>query len=365
MKALYYFLVLSASLTAEAQTSGKAFDPAANSPHLEKGLEMDPPARVLDFRYDGIISGIEPSPIFNAFIPCTSDGSAYIEMTSVDTGEETLYRIHDSVAHRFSPGKIPGLERVEYRTFFSTESAIAYLVSGIRLLSNTIQSNSPTDKGVGALDRAPKFYVAMFNNEGVFEKLVELPDNLEASHAALFPSGDLLVSGFDQTNKTPRLLLLNQSGQLIKAIQQTTAYAVTSGDFERIKFAAATTLVSHGEDILAWRLNTTDPILDVQSNGTVREVKASLPAGFTIFNLVTSEGNDPWIMQVYPKAQSPEKSRNTSESLYFEISPTDGTILRRLTIQSPSIGHIACKSKGTYRAFTMDDGKHLFAFSAH
>ena len=70
-------------------------------------------------------------------------------------------------------------------------------------------------------------------------------------------------------------------------------------------------------------------------------------------------------MQVYPKAPSLDKPRSTLESVYFEVSPTDGSVLRRLTVQTPSIGHIACKSRGIYRAFAMDDHKRLVAFSAH
>ena len=123
--------------------------------------------------------------------------------------------------------------------------------------------------------------------------LIELPHNLEVSHAALFSSGDLLVSGFDRTSKSPGLQLLNKSGQLVRTIDQPTGSDERLGGFDGMRSAAATVLVSHGDNILAWRLNTTDPIVDIQSNGSVREVKAALPAGFRIFNLVPSEGKDP------------------------------------------------------------------------
>ena len=72
--------------------------------------------------------------------------------------------MRDGVAHQFLPATIPELEQVEFHTFYPTESAIAYLISGVKRAVYAGPSSTHLDNG-RSVERGSRLYVALFHTD--------------------------------------------------------------------------------------------------------------------------------------------------------------------------------------------------------
>ena len=118
----------------------------------------------------------------------------------------------------------------------------------------------------------------------------------------------------------------------------------------------STELVTHGDTILAWRSGTHDPVLEIGKTGVLRTIRITVPEGLQLGSFVPSD--DLLVTSMLPQAREAGKAVDVSESTYYEISPLDGSIIRKLTVAGAHIGPIACKSNHQYFSYSPDkDGK--------
>jgi hypothetical protein len=86
----------------------------------------------------------------------------------------------------------------------------------------------------------------------------------------------------------------------------------------------------YNKDILVWRANGNDPVLDVTSGGGVREVPLQAPSGFVFVDMLPS--TDRWVGHFRIQSAG-ENSPYTSDTYsYFELRPQDASISSKLLI---------------------------------
>jgi hypothetical protein len=187
------------------------------------------------------------------------------------------------------------------------------------------------------------------------------------SHFAILPSGEFLVSGYDELNATPKLLFLNSSGEVVRSLDLPAARSFAGDD---LPFRSGESMMASGrllgsvlftaykQDILVWRMGSTDPVLDVGPGGSVREVPLQPPPGSIFVDMIPA--SDRWVAH-FRSAQVPEHSQfNQTDYSYYELRPQDGSPSARL-IQSGDIPlTLSCEDSGAYLAFKTDkDGKFI------
>jgi len=111
------------------------------------------------------------------------------------------------------------------------------------------------------------------------------------------------------------------------------------------------------EDILVWRMNSSDPILDVNSGGGVREVPLQSPSGFAFVDMIPA--NDRWVGH-FRVTSTVENAPFTSDTYsYFELRPQDASISSKLSIAGDVPQHLACESDNSYITYTLDKDNKL------
>ena len=113
----------------------------------------------------------------------------------------------------------------------------------------------------------------------------------------------------------------------------------------------------YDEDILVWRMNSNDPVLDVDSGGGVREVPLQVPSGFAFVGMIPS--NDRWVGH-FRTQSTPENSPFTKETYsFFELRPQDASISSKLLISGDVPQDLACESDGSYITYKLDKNNKL------
>jgi hypothetical protein len=115
----------------------------------------------------------------------------------------------------------------------------------------------------------------------------------------------------------------------------------------------------HNEDILVWRRNSNDPILDVNSAGRVREVPLQAPPGFVFVELIPS--SDRWVGHFRRQSALEDSPFTSATYSYFELRPQDASISAKLLISGDRDlpQHMACESDKSYITYKLDNDHKL------
>jgi hypothetical protein len=100
-------------------------------------------------------------------------------------------------------------------SFFPSDSVVGFLVRA----SKELPGAPGTGKSPAGIPwNKYHSYIAEFDRNGSYKESIELPMTYVLSHFAILPSGEFLVTGYDELNSTPKLLFLNSSGQVVRSI---------------------------------------------------------------------------------------------------------------------------------------------------
>ncbi len=284
-------------------------------------------------------------------------------LDSKDLKTQIVVSFRGKESQTYSPSAISDLHDIDISDFFPSKSKVGFLVRGTKDLPGPPgHGKSPA----GIAWSSYHDYIAEFNRNGSYKESIQLPVSYHISHFAIFPSGEFLVTGYDQINSTVRLLLLSSSGQISRTIDLPASRTPAAGDapYGSVDAARTTTklmstfvFTPYNEDILVWRINSTDPILDVTSDGGVREVPLQMPSGFVFVDMVPS--NDRWVGH-FRIQNTVENSPFTSDTYsYFELRPQDASISSKLLIPGDIPQYLACESDGSYITYKLDKDKKL------
>ena len=182
------------------------------------------------------------------------------------------------------------------------------------------------------------------------------------SRLAVLPSGRYLLTGFDSLNVLPQLLILNEGGEKIGSIllpkqmedqgaareANTVAGATAQG-----KLLGTMLFTSFRGRVLLWRMNSSAPVLEISGSGAVREVLAGSPQGYVLADIVPSTTN--LLVHYRPSRLGADDPVPTSETVYYEVNPLDGSFMDRLKLEGDSPGTIACESQGSFFGYVTDE----------
>jgi hypothetical protein len=255
---------------------------------------------------------------------------------------------------------------------FPADSSIYFLLQGTK--------DQPGERGPGKSPagiplKSYRSFLARFEVDGTYKGATELavgcdlsqPGSCELRHLAVFPSGDMLVTESDPETSTLKVLYLKSSGEVVKQIDVPAGRRPmdwgTASSNPELRQAAKTFLASVyftvvGDNIVVWRANSDDPVVEVRQGGGVREVPIQIPEGWRFADMVAS--NDRWVVHFRTENTPPSVHMSTDIDAYYELRPQDGSLAAKLVQKGEIPLSIACESGGKFTSFKMNDaGKML------
>jgi hypothetical protein len=117
-----------------------------------------------------------------------------------------------------------------------------------------------------------------------------------------------------------------------------------------------------GKNIVIWRTNSSDPVVEVTDGGGVREVPLQIPEGYRFVDMISS--NDRWV--VHFRTENTPASANMSEDTdaYYEVRPQDGSLSAKLVQAGDIPRSIACENDGIYTSFKMNKAGKMVLLQA-
>jgi len=316
------------------------------------------PERTLKFTPVDSDSAMAISPV-TSLPQCDTEGYLFLDMLDPkDLKKHTLVSFRGKESQTYSPSAISDLRDINIFGFFPSSSAVGFLVRGTK---GSPGSPGPGKSPAGIDWSSYHNYIAEFGRDGSYKGSIEVPVSYQLSHLAIFPSGDFLVTGYDQLNSAVRLLLVSSSGQISKTIDLPGSRTSVAADapYHSVEAARATTklmgsivFTPYKENILVWRMNSNDPILDVNSGGGVREVPLQTPSGFAFVDMIPSK--DRWVGHFRMQSVMEDAPFTSDTYSYFELRPQDASISSKLLITGDVPQHLACESDGSYITYTLD-----------
>lgn len=345
---------------------------------MENGTHEFVPSRVVDFE------SVETDPSFalpaitNDYPHCLSDGSLVLRSTDWDAVKNT------------PKGKIPKYNEIV--TVVRAKKTQTILSAGISDLTDVllVADTFPTDAGVYFLLEGTKeqpgqpgpgkspsgiplkdysTYVARFDLDGTYKGATELgvecdvtrPGYCEIRHLAVFPSGDMLVTESDPATSTLKVLYLKSSGEVVKQIDVPAGRrpinwgeASSKPDIERSAkaFLSSVFFTAVGSNIVVWRANVNDPVVEVRQGGGVREVPLQIPDGWRFADMVAA--NDRWVVHLRTENTPPLAPMSENTDSYYEMRPQDGSLSAKIAEKGDVPLSIACESGGAYTSYKMN-----------
>ena len=366
-------LVISA-LCAQAQTSG-----AVEQIAREDGKQQLIPTRVVEFK------AVETDPSFSLpssgvdYPHCLSDGSLvvhtidwatvmkapkgtipkYNEIVTIVLGKKTQTILSTSISDLTDVNAVLDI--------FPADSGIYLLLQGTK---DQPGEPGPGKSPAGIPAASYNYYVARFDLDGTYRGLTELelgcdlsqPGHCNLRHLAVFPSGDMLVTESDPGTSTLEVLYLKSSGEVVKQIDVPASRkpmdwgdASSNPEIRRaaMTFLASVYFTAVGDNIVVWRANSNDPVVEVRQGGGVREVPIQIPDGWRFADMVAA--NDRWVVHFRTENTPPSVRMSTDIDAYYDVRPQDGSLAARLVQKGDVPLSIACESSGTYTSFKMND----------
>ena len=362
------------ALCAQAQTSG-----AVEQIAREDGKQQLIPTRVVEFK------AIETDPSFSLpsssvdYPHCLSDGSLVLRTVDWQSVNKTpkgqIPKYNDSVTlvrgkktQTIRSTSISDLTDINFiLDVFPTDSGVYFLLQATK---DQPGERGPGKSPAGIPAASYNYYVARFDLEGAYNGVTELPVRCDLSqpghcnlrHLAVFPSGDMLVTESDPGTSTLEVLYLKSSGEVVKQIDvPASRKPMDWGDASsnpEIRRAATTFLASVyftavGDNIVVWRANSDDPVVEVRQGGGVREVPIQNPDGWRFADMVAA--NDRWVVHFRTENTPPSVRMSEDTDAYYDVRPQDGSLAARLVQKGDVPLSIACESSGTYTSFKMND----------
>ncbi len=373
-----WMYVFGASLCALTYASHAQISGGVQQVAIEDGKQELVPAKVVEFKPVETDPGFELPAITTDYPHCLSDGSLVIRSVDWQTlknkpkGAFPKYNdfalvVQGKNSQTVQSAKISDLTDFNVTDMFPADAGIYFLVQGSK--------EQPGERGTGKSPAGIPWkdyhnYVARFDLSGTFKGSIQLgtkcdislPGQCELRHLAVFPSGDMLVTESDPATSTLKLLYLKSSGEVVKQIdvpasRKPLVWGDSSSNPQLHQaaemFLGSVYFTAVDQNIVVWRANSSDPVVEVRDGGGVREVPIQIPNGYRVADLVAS--NDRWVVHFRTENTPPNVRMSEDSDAYFEVRPQDGSLSAKLSQKGDAPQSIACESGGTYTSFKMDD----------
>lgn len=253
---------------------------------------------------------------------------------------------------------------------FAADSGIYFLLQGTKDQPQPGKRSRDTSPA-GIPFSSYHEYLARFDPDGSYKGATKLgidcdlsrPASCHLSHLAVFPNGDLLVSESDPETSILKVLYLNSSGDVVKQIDvPASRKPMDWGDNpnsnpqlrqEAQLYLASVNFTAVGDNILVWRANSDDPVVELRQGGGVREVPLQVPKGWRFVEMVPS--NDRWVVHFRAETAPPDQRMSTDIDAYYDVHPQDGSLAAKIVPKGESPLRIDCENNGAYTSFKFND----------
>lgn len=375
-KLLSIFVALTACLPfyLPAQTAPKTAGP--KTPVTEPAEQTNDPQDLiptldLQFKVGDPIPGITASPVIVMPIQCNGDGVALLQMPMPpDFRDSAVYLVRPAKATAIPLKSITKLSKIQLVNVFASHSLVGVLIDAWK---DTGESPKPKDFG---------FFIATFDPENGYRETIEVPVFYQVIQFAILPSGDFVIFGYDTAGNTPRLWLLDSSGEIKRAIQlpdevqDATKNMPKDKNLDTLPYPLADSIkagkefgmarfTSYGEKVIFWEPGK-NKVLEIGNGGSVREVQIESPKGYILDGFVPS--SDRWIVQFkrsgLPQTGEIDTRPETQNIVYYEVTASDGTLRRKLNLGTSQNLWIACEYDKELISYKTDDKQHLIPVTA-
>ena len=310
---------------------------------------------------DGIpLSGINASPVMTDPIKCSPDGVAFLDFLQPPMFQlHAVYSVSPSKKiTKFSLGQIPGISDMTLNGYYPGNYKVAFLLLAkkhdmVALPHSDAKEDSPRDL---------QYFIALFDRDGKYDKLLSLNLPFRPMQVALFDSGKIVVLGHDEINDLSKIAFLDTDGSLMRYLDPTSTIAADKtisksfggtngsaliealGTAQFVPFEEAILLVSRGSRL---------PIEIIRESGIARQVELDLPDDEVISTFIPSTSRN-W----YVRSMIPRGSQGLPKSLaVYQIDPQTGMRTRDYSI-GVFIPAIGCETDGSFSAFLYDNKKN-------
>jgi hypothetical protein len=329
----------------------------------------------LDFKAGPVIPGVTASPVIVEPVQCAPDGMPFLDFPSIpDFKTHVIYGLDPEGARSFSTKSIKGLYDVTFQGFFPSDSIVGLLVNATedsKQSQYVVRSADGRETGAGTGYKGEhRDYIVEFDRQGNYKTTIQLSRDYHFWRVMALPDGDLVALAYDRGNAEARLFLLGAGGEVIRALAMPAKMEDTpalregrSGpDLNRARAESSLSsyyLVRSGQRVLLYRAHSTAPLLEVGAGGFIREVPLSAPEGYELDGLVA--GEERWIVRYRRKGISGTGEIDARPSagnfVLYEVSPRDGSLMRRMDPGTGPLFNIACEQDGVITAFSMNQDK--------
>lgn len=329
---------------------------------IKDGTQEFIPSKNVEFK------AVESDPNFNLpaiqeeFPHCLSDGSLVlrtVDWEKVNRTPKGQFPRYDQIvtvvqgkkAQTILSARINDLTDFQIADVFPAESGIYFLLDGTK--------EQPGERGEG---KSPsgiplkdyRYYMARFDLDGSYKGATKLdrecdlsrPGGCEIRHFAVFPSGDMLATEPDPDTSTLRVLYLKSSGETVKQIEVPAsrkvldwgdAHSSPNLEHEAKMYISSVYFTPVGKNIVIWRANSDDPVVEVTQGGGTREVPIQIPDGWRIADMVSS--NDRWVVHFRTENTPPTVPMSEDRDTYYEVRPQDGSLAAKI------VEKVMCRSR--------------------
>ncbi len=337
------------------------------------------PSKTLEFK------AVESDPNFALpstqvdFPHCLSDGSLVLQTIDWDAvrkapkGTIPKYNrivmvIQGKKVQTISSTSITGLTDFYIEDIFPADSGIYLLVGGTKEKPG---EQGPGKSPAGVPWTSYRSFVARFDLDGSYKGATELDNQCDSTrsgrcevhHLAVFPSGDMLVTESAPGSSSLKVLYLKSSGEVVTQIdvpasRKSIPWGDASPESPELQQEARAYLGSVfftvvGQNIVIWRTNSEDPLVEVTQGGGTREVPLQIPDGYRFVGMTASD--DRWVVHLRTENTPPAARMSEDTDVYYEVRPQDGSLAAKLVQTGDIPRSIACESSGTYTAFKMNN----------
>jgi hypothetical protein len=366
----FFFVILAACAQAQNGGSGEI--------RTKDGTQEFIPSKNVEFKAVASDPNFTLPAIQEEYPHCLSDGSLVLHtidweaLKKLPKGAFPKYNRIVTIAHgkttlTILSTRINDLTDFQIADVFPADSGIYFLLQGTKEQPG---EHGPGKSPSGIPLKDYRYYIARFDLDGSYKGATKLdrncdlsrPGRCEMRHIAVFPSGDMLATEPDPDTSTLRVLYLKSSGEMVKQIDVPAsrrlldwgdAHSGPNLEQDAKMYISSVYFTPVGNNIVVWRSNSDDPVVEVTQGGGVREVPVQIPDGWRLVDMVSA--NDRWVVHFRTENTAPTVRMSTDTDEYFEVHPQDGTLAAKIVQKGDVPLSIACESSGTYTSFKWGD----------
>jgi hypothetical protein len=336
-----------------------------------QGNPSVPPRYTISFKRGDPVADIVATPAIKLPFECTSDGTVFVSFASVEPANSGLPPLPPGLppmlltsiprsgnGRTFHLDQAPGLYTSEEIDHFAVDSGVLFLV-------RASQARQPQKRaytvgkyhGEYTIDTAEQStYILIFNRDGEYKRAIPITDEFQILKLGMFPSGTFLAFGYDEKNKTPRLVMLKEDGTLLRSLEipknDAPESMISDSNAPHPHSILPSQMVSRDHTIILAQTEGNYPLLEISEGGAITPIRLKLANGEQLESLIPADRN------IYVVARRETQQERTEETIY-EVRSEDGSLIRTFAFSDGRMtaDAVACVNDDKFLSIDYGSGK--------